>query len=287
MRAAPASRQPATITRPASPRISAHVAQSAKGRRGCGALPFRYAASALRSRAATRLRASQAAAAFVAQRGEERSVRRLRTVAHHARERVKKDDGASDRKRRPVAPEAEHVSEAQGGRGDRVERLAWQVQSFPVKRHDDRVELTRHGDAAHGRPADEGLGVSNRRGAGQGGDGVHLAGDARRAHAGERQRARGSTAGGTGSAPGRAAPPRSTGSRGAARSRADGRARARARSRERSARAPIRARPRGAIPSRIPARAARRPSRSGSSRPRMRRAARSRRRGGPSRLRRR
>ena len=79
-----------------------------------GRLPFRYARECPPVARRDRLGASQAPAALVAQRGEERAVRRLRAVAHHARERMQEDDGATERERRRVAPEAEHVSEARG-----------------------------------------------------------------------------------------------------------------------------------------------------------------------------
>ena len=108
----------------------------------------------------------------VTQRREERPVRRLRARPHHARERVEEDDRAALDERRCVAPEAEHVAEAERRGGDRVERLTRHLEALPRKRDDECLERLGDRDAADGRATDERLRVSDRRRAGEGRDDV-------------------------------------------------------------------------------------------------------------------
>ncbi len=98
---------------------------------------------------------------------EQRPVRRLRTVPEGTAQTVEQDDRSPLREGRGVAPETHGVPEAGGRSGDGVERLARDVAAVPRQRNNDRVERVGEACATQRDAAQQGLGMSNCRGAGE------------------------------------------------------------------------------------------------------------------------
>ena len=140
------------MTRPSRESAGWQPAQSAYGSSGWHARPARYARSARWSRGRRRLGGGQQARVADAQRVEERAVRILRPVGERARERVDEDErpAVSDRER--VAPLPEREPEYDGGRRDRVERLAGHVRTRPTGRRRRSRRAARRGASREARP---------------------------------------------------------------------------------------------------------------------------------------
>ena len=168
--AAPASRQPATRTRPDCARAGAQEPQSRYGSSGCGAssLPVGLDRAGVRERRGPR-RCELVVPHPFAQQVEQVPVRRLRAVPERPPEVVQQDDAAAFPQRGLVPPEPEGMAEAHRRGGDRVQRLARLVQRSPRQRHEDRVHRAVERDAPQRDPSQKGLGVRDGRRARQDG----------------------------------------------------------------------------------------------------------------------
>ena len=113
--------------------------------------------------------------AAVAERVEERAVRILRAVLEVARELVEHDRGAALDDRERVAPEPQREPERDGRDRDRVQPLARRVMVLPRHPDHERIERLLEPGRAARDPAQERLGVRDRRRAREGGDRGELA----------------------------------------------------------------------------------------------------------------
>ena len=91
---------------------------------------------------------------------------------------MQQDDGSTLDERRPIAPEAQRVTEPERGGTDRVQGLARQVQAFPRQWYDDRVERLCDDDAPYRGPAHQRLRMGDRGRPGQRRDGIEVTGRA-------------------------------------------------------------------------------------------------------------
>ena len=163
-RAAVASRQPATRTAPSRSSAGRHASQSAKGRRGWQVRPARYASIARGSAPAAR----SASASIAGSRLVRVAWKNARYgcwvgCAKRRRNGVTRIDGAALSDREGVPPEPQGVPEADRGGGQCVRPLPRQSEGRPRDPDAHGVERLVEAGALGLHPAQERLGVGDRR----------------------------------------------------------------------------------------------------------------------------